>query len=116
MIPASRVAGAANNQLAEDRHGQELHDRGILYAPDYVINAGGLINVYNELIGYNREVAMRTARGIYASMLRLFEIARAQSLPTYIAADRLAEERIARIKSIGGKHWVRTVRKRAAEA
>ena len=75
------VAGAANNQLAEDRHGQELHDRGILYAPDYVINAGGLINVYNELIGYNREVAMRTARGIYASMLRLFEIARAQSLP-----------------------------------
>jgi leucine dehydrogenase len=110
------VAGAANNQLAEDRHGQELHDRGILYAPDYVINAGGLINVYNELIGYNREVAMRTARGIYASMLRLFEIARAQSLPTYIAADRLAEERIARIKGLGGKHWVRTVRKRAAEA
>src|SRR4051812_28447972 len=110
------VAGAANNQLAEDRHGQELHNRGILYAPDYVINAGGLINVYNELIGYNREVAMRTARGIYGNMVRLFEIARAQSLPTYIAADRLAEERIARIKSIGGKHWVRTVRKRAAEA
>ena len=109
------VAGAANNQLKEDRHGQELHDRGILYAPDYVINAGGLINVYNELVGYNREVAMRMARGIFANMARLFEISRAQSIPTYLAADRLAEERIARIKSLGGQHWVRTVRKRAAE-
>ena len=109
------VAGAANNQLAEDRHGQELHDRGILYAPDYVINAGGLINVYNELIGYNREVAMRTARGIHGNMLRLFEISRAQSIPTYVAADRLAEERIARVKGIGAQHWVRTVR-RAADA
>ena len=109
------VAGAANNQLAEDRHGQALHDRGILYAPDYVINAGGLINVYNELIGYNREVAMRTARGIYGNMVRLFDIARAQSIPTYVAADRLAEERIGRIKGLGGQHWVRTVR-RAADA
>jgi leucine dehydrogenase len=110
------VAGAANNQLAEDRHGQELHARGILYAPDYVINAGGLINVYNELIGYNREVAMRMARGIQGNMSRLFEIARAQSIPTYQAADRLAEERIGRIKGLGGQQWVRTVRRRAAEA
>jgi leucine dehydrogenase len=110
------VAGAANNQLAEDRHGQELHDRGILYAPDYVINAGGLINVYNELIGYNREVAMRMARGIQGNMSRLFQIARAQSIPTYQAADRLAEERIGRIKGLGGQQWVRTVRRRAAEA
>ncbi|HEY3568967.1 MAG TPA: Glu/Leu/Phe/Val dehydrogenase dimerization domain-containing protein, partial [Thermoanaerobaculia bacterium] len=99
------VAGAANNQLKEDRHGQELHDRGILYAPDYVINAGGLINVYNELVGYNREVSMRMARGIFANMARLFEIARAQSIPTYLAADRLAEERIARVKGLGGQHW-----------
>jgi leucine dehydrogenase len=110
------VAGAANNQLAEDRHGQDLHDRGILYAPDYVINAGGLINVYNELIGYNREVAMRMARGIHGNMARLFAIARAQSIPTYEAADRLAEERIGRIKGIGAQQWVRKVRRRAAEA
>jgi leucine dehydrogenase len=109
------VAGAANNQLKEDRHGQELHDRGILYAPDYVINAGGLINVYNELVGYNREVAMRMARGIFANMARLFEIARAQSIPTYLAADRLAEERIARVKGLGGQHWVRTIRRRAVD-
>jgi leucine dehydrogenase len=110
------VAGAANNQLAEDRHGRELYDRGILYAPDYVINAGGLINVYNELIGYNREVAMRMARGIHGNMSRLFQIARAESIPTYEAADRLAEERIGRIKGLGGQHWVRTIRRRAAEA
>jgi leucine dehydrogenase len=109
------VAGAANNQLKEDRHGQELHDRGILYAPDYVINAGGLINVYNELVGYNREVAMRMARGIFANMARLFGISRTQSIPTYLAADRLAGERIARMKGLGGQHWVRTIKRHAAE-
>ena len=109
------VAGAANNQLKEDRHGQELHDRGILYAPDYVINAGGLINVYNELVGYNREVAMRMARGIFANMARLFEISRTQSIPTYMAADRLAEQRIVRMKGLGGQHWVRTIKRHAAE-
>ncbi len=110
------VAGGANNQLADDRHGQELHDRGILYAPDFVGNAGGLINVYNELVGYNREVALRMARGIYANMLRVFEISRSQSIPTHRAADRLAEERIARVKSLGSQNWVRTVRRRSAEA
>jgi leucine dehydrogenase len=109
------VAGGANNQLAEERHGQDLHDRGILYAPDFVGNAGGLINVYNELVGYNRETAMRLARGIYANMLRVFEISRTQSIPTHVAADRLAEERIARVKSLGAQQWVRTVRRRSAE-
>lgn len=109
------VAGGANNQLADERHGQDLHDRGILYAPDFVGNAGGLINVYNELVGYNREVALRMARGIYANMLRVFEISRSQSIPTHRAADRLAEERIAQVKSLGSRNWVRTVRWRSAE-
>ncbi|HEV2854880.1 MAG TPA: Glu/Leu/Phe/Val dehydrogenase dimerization domain-containing protein [Thermoanaerobaculia bacterium] len=109
------VAGGANNQLADERHGQDLHDRGILYAPDFVGNAGGLINVYNELVGYNREVALRMARGIYANMLRVFEISRSQSIPTHLAADRLAEERIDRVKSLGSQNWVRTVRRRSAE-
>ncbi len=109
------VAGAANNQLADERrHGQELHNRGILYAPDFVINAGGLISVYSELVGYNRDTAMRLARGIYANMARLFEISRAQSIPTALAADRLAEDRIARVKALGGQHWVRSVRRRGA--
>ncbi|HSS75175.1 MAG TPA: Glu/Leu/Phe/Val dehydrogenase dimerization domain-containing protein [Thermoanaerobaculia bacterium] len=110
------VAGAANNQLADEgRHGQELHNRGILYAPDFVINAGGLMSVYSELVGYNRDTAMRLTRGIHANMARVFEISRAQSIPTALAADRLAEDRIARVKALGGRHWVRSVRRRAAE-
>jgi len=110
------VAGAANNQLADERrHGLELHERGILYAPDFVINAGGLISVYSELVGYNRDTAMRLARGIHANMARVFEISRAQSIPTALAADRLAEDRIGRVKALGGQHWVRSVRRRAAE-
>ncbi len=110
------VAGAANNQLADERrHGQELHNRGILYAPDFVINAGGLMSVYSELVGYNRETAMRLTRGIYANMSRVFEISRTQSIPTALAADRLAEDRIGRVKALGGQHWVRSVRRRATE-
>jgi leucine dehydrogenase len=110
------VAGAANNQLADERrHGLELHNRGILYAPDFVINAGGLISVYSELVGYNHETAMRLARGIHANMARVFEISRAQSIPTALAADRLAEDRIRSVKALGGQHWVRSVRRRAAE-
>jgi leucine dehydrogenase len=113
-IPALRckvVAGAANNQLEnEGRHGQALHDRGILYAPDFVINAGGLINVYNELTGYNRERALRTTRGIYLNMMRVFQISRDQAIPTYVAADRVAEERIGKIKAMRAQHWGRTIR------
>jgi leucine dehydrogenase len=119
-IPALRakvVAGAANNQLAdEERDGAALHERGILYAPDFLINAGGLINVYHELTGYNRERAMRAARGIYANMIRVFEIAKTESIPTYLAAARMAEERIANMKRIRpqhwGQHWQRTIRER----
>lgn len=113
-IPALRckiVAGAANNQLAdEDRDGQALHDRGILYAPDFVGNAGGLINVYNELGGYDRERAMHMARGIHANMIRVFELSRAESLPSSRAAERVAEERIRRIQGMRAQHWARGVR------
>ena len=113
-IPALRcriVAGAANNQLAdEERDGQALHERGILYAPDFVGNAGGLINVYNELTGYNRDRAMQMARGIHANMARVFQIARAESIPSYRAADRVAEERIRRIQGMRAQHWTRAIR------
>jgi leucine dehydrogenase len=94
------VAGGANNQLAEDRHGDELQRRGILYAPDYVINAGGLTNVYCELEGYNRERALRMTRGIFYNLRRVFDIARQVGIATYRAADRLAEERIALLQKI----------------
>jgi leucine dehydrogenase len=105
------VAGAANNQLAnEKRDGKELHNRGILYAPDFVINAGGLINVYNELGGeYNRERALRMTRGIYLNLMRVFQISKSEGIATYLAADRLAEERIETIKKLGSRHWGRFI-------
>jgi leucine dehydrogenase len=108
-LRCSIVAGAANNQLAnEDVHGKLLDERGILYAPDYVINAGGLINVYNELGGnYNRERAMRMTRGIYLNLSRVFEIARSQEIPTHVAADRVAEERIQKVGHLRSQHWDR---------
>ncbi len=88
------VAGGANNQLKEARHGDELERRGIAYAPDYVINGGGVINVYGELEGWPRERAQRKAGEIYDTILLVFEIARRDKVPTNVAADRLAEERI----------------------
>jgi leucine dehydrogenase len=88
------VAGGANNQLLEQRHGDELESRGILYAPDYVANAGGVINVYGEVAGWTRERALRKADEIYDTTLGVFEIAKEQGIPTYVAADRLAVRRI----------------------
>jgi leucine dehydrogenase len=88
------VAGGANNQLAEHRHGDELMRRGILYAPDFVINAGGLINVYSELQGYDPAAARNKARGIYDTLLAIFGWAEKDGIPTYQAAERLAEARI----------------------
>jgi leucine dehydrogenase len=94
------IAGAANNQLAEERHGKALMDRDILYAPDYVINAGGLINVYGELNGWTSERSKRKAGEIYDTLDQLFELAREEGLPTSEAADRLAERRIQQVGAI----------------
>ncbi|WP_199589833.1 Glu/Leu/Phe/Val dehydrogenase family protein [Lujinxingia litoralis] len=88
------VAGAANNQLLEDRHGLELHNRGILYAPDYAINAGGLINVALEYVGYDRERALAKTSEIYETMLAIFDRASSENLPTDVVADRIVEEKI----------------------
>ena len=87
------VAGAANNQLAEARHGQALQDRGILYAPDYAINAGGLINVASEFVGYDASAVRERAGRIYDTLLEIFSRAKAANLPTAEVADRMAEER-----------------------
>src|SRR5438876_3024458 len=94
------VAGGANNQLAEERHGDLLEERGITYAPDYVINGGGLINVNAELAGWSLERARAKAAEIYDTILRVFEIAREEGIPAYRAADRLAEQRIAAVSSV----------------
>lgn len=99
------IAGAANNQLAEERHGEELMKKEILYAPDYVINAGGLINVYGELNAWSPERAKRKAGEIYDTLGQLFELAREQGIPTSQAADRLAERRIDQVAAIQ-RTWV----------
>lgn len=98
QLKAKVIAGAANNQLKETRHGDQIHDMGIVYAPDYVINAGGVINVADELYGYNSERALKKVEGIYGNIERVLEISNRDRIPTYLAADRLAEERIERMR------------------
>jgi leucine dehydrogenase len=88
------VAGSANNQLLEERHGAVLRERSILYAPDYVANAGGVLNGCIELLGWKPEETLRKIGEIYDTVLRIFESAEAQGVPTNKAADRLAEERL----------------------
>lgn len=102
-IPQLRVeivAGAANNQLQDERHGDELHRRNVLYAPDYVANAGGVINVYSELAGWSSARAFRKADEIYDTVLKVFSIAKREGVPTHEAADRLAEQRIKDVGSM----------------
>jgi leucine dehydrogenase len=94
------IAGAANNQLERDEHGDKLRDLGILYAPDFVINAGGLINVEDELRGYDRERAMQKVQGIYKQLQHIFAMARERNISTAKAALEHAQERIRRISRI----------------
>jgi leucine dehydrogenase len=94
------IAGAANNQLAREEHGEKLRDLGILYAPDFVINAGGLINVEDELRGYDRARAMGRVEGIYKQMQLIFTLAKERGLSTAKAAELHAEERIRKISRI----------------
>ena len=86
------VAGAANNQLLEERHGEMLRARGILYAPDYVANAGGILNGSTELLDWKPADAARKINEIYDTLLRIYESAKAQGITTNKAADLLAEE------------------------
>ena len=95
LLKVRVVAGGANNQLLEERHGDALEARGILYAPDYVANAGGVINVYGEVAGWDAQRALDKADDIYDTVLKVFDIAEANHIPTYEAADRLAEQRLA---------------------
>ena len=97
QLKAKVIAGSANNQLKDTVHGDRIHEMGIVYAPDYVINSGGVINVADELGGYNRERALKRVEGIYGTIEQIFAISKRDQIPTYVAADRLAEERIARV-------------------
>lgn len=94
------VAGAANNQLEADSMGDELHQRGILYVPDYVINAGGVINVAIERQGYNRERATRQVNKIFDIVQLIFKLSEREGVPTHLAADRLSAKRIEQLSKV----------------
>ncbi|WP_305070157.1 Glu/Leu/Phe/Val family dehydrogenase [Flavobacterium galactosidilyticum] len=98
-IKAKVIAGAANNQLADENvHGAILQERGILYAPDFLINAGGIINVYAELAHYDKAEIMRKTENIYNTTLEIFDFAIANKITTHKAALTIAQNRIARRK------------------
>jgi leucine dehydrogenase len=95
------IAGGANNQLADERRdGELLEQKGLTYAPDYVINGGGVINVYGELHGWTMEQAKRKAGEIYGTILNVLETAKREGIPSYVAADRVAEARIASVHAM----------------
>jgi leucine dehydrogenase len=97
QLRARIVAGAANNQLAEPRHGDDLHARGILYAPDYAINAGGLVNVAQEVKGYDARAARDKTLKIYDTIWDICERSKRLAAPTYKVADIMVEEKLAAV-------------------
>jgi leucine dehydrogenase len=105
------VAGSANNQLERPEHGEALAELGIVYAPDYVINAGGLINVSDELQGYNPKRAKARVESIYRTLREIFHVARDRHISTSAAADAFARERIGKVGRVrlywvpGGRGW-----------
>jgi leucine dehydrogenase len=94
-LKAKIIAGSANNQLAnEDKHGRILHERGIIYTPDFLINAGGLIHVFAEFESYDKQEAIRKTENIYNTTLEILERANANNMATNTAAVTIANERI----------------------
>ena len=95
------IAGSANNQLADENiHGKLLLDKGILFAPDYLINAGGLISCYSELTGFGKKRTMQLTENIYNATRDVIKMSKADNIPTIWAANRIAEQRIIDIKKI----------------
>lgn len=99
-LRCSAVGGAANNQLLSPEHGKLLQDAGILYAPDFIINAGGLINVADELRGYDEARALAQVEGIFHTTRKVFQIAALEKITPAEAANRIAEERIRKVGRI----------------
>jgi leucine dehydrogenase len=102
VLRAQLICGGANNVLAEERHGDAIERRGIVYVPDYVANAGGIINIYQEVAGWTAEQSHAKAGEIYETALRVLAIARDERIPSYRAADRLAEQRLAAAEKAKG--------------
>lgn len=92
------IVGGANNQLLEPRHAKAVEDKGILYGPDYLVNAGGLINVYAEIEGWPAERSLRKAGEIYKTLLRILELAETEGITSAEAADRVAEQRMEEVR------------------
>ena len=93
-IRARVIAGGANNQLASADVGRALYEKGMLYAPDYVVNSGGLIQVADEIEGYSEPRARAKAAEIFDTTRRIFRLAADEGVPPAVAADRLAERRM----------------------
>jgi valine dehydrogenase (NAD+) len=102
VLRAKVVCGAANNQLAHTGVEKSLADRGVLYAPDYVVNSGGVIQVADEIEGFNFDRAKARATGIYDTTLKIFALAADDGVPPAAAADRLAERRMTEIGRLRG--------------
>ena len=99
------ICGAANNQLAEPRHGKILKEMGIIYGPDYLVNAGGLMNVSIEFEGWSEGKVTRMIDTIYTTTLKIFKISDEQDISIAEATDILAESRLEEVKKIPGSHW-----------
>ncbi len=95
------IAGSANNQLENEAvHGQMLLEKGILFAPDYVINAGGIINCYSELMGFGKKRTMQLTENIYEATRNVLKLSKAENISTILAANKIAEKRISDIKKV----------------
>lgn len=105
QLTCAIIAGGANNQLAEEhKHAEALRSREILYAPDYVINAGGLMNVASEVDGYNRDKVMHQAEGIYDITMNILNIAAERNILTIEASNAIAEDRIMKMRHVHGNY------------
>jgi leucine dehydrogenase len=103
QLTCAAVVGGANNQLAEERkHAEALRQRSILYAPDYVVNAGGLMNVASEVEGYDREKVMRQAEGIYDITMNILRTAAERNILTIEASNAIAEDRLRKVRHVHG--------------
>jgi valine dehydrogenase (NAD+) len=101
-LRARVVCGGANNQLAHPGVEKQLAERGILYAPDYLVNSGGVIQVADEVVGFDFERAKARAHGIYDTTRRIFALAAGEGVPPAVAADRMAEQRMSDIGRLKG--------------
>lgn len=99
-LKCKMVVGSANNQLKEDRHGDILKKRNILYGPDYLVNAGGVMNVGLERYGWTKDKSLKNIQNIYDTTLKVYKLSDEKDIPTNLAADLLAKERLTSIKNL----------------